>query len=322
MLLAGIGLAVLAHSTVQAFAPTTEEPAVVTSLDSHAYCSDGGAGRTCRQRSFEYTLRAVTSTGETLDMPGRYWFGSIGLPIRIIWSAAGDQVVAVRSPVGTVDLRTDARAIIRILLAGLAAGAGIWLGVRGGRRRPVLSTAALATGALIGAAYLFGPVFGAVPPEVAPSAMQGYADPPTSTRDWGRRMESIVGPGTEVTDGSKSTLTVTGPPRSGPPPGADLGLPGFDIVTIPIRSTPGQKTAGLGLDVGILPDVVLLGSGVGSPERVYVPDTEAAYSSGVLPKVFIHDDPPTHGFICFAVAPGFTPRYLVVPSAKVAIDLR
>jgi hypothetical protein len=78
----------------------------------------------------------------------------------------------------------------------------------------------------------------------------------------------------------------------------------------------------LKFDVGELPDVELLGGGVGSPERVYVADGDAAYSSGVLPKVFIHDDAPTHGYICFAVAPGFTPRYLVVPTAKVAIDLR
>jgi hypothetical protein len=320
MLLAGIGLGVLAHSTVQAFAPTTEEPAVVTSLDSHSYCS-GGRGR-CRDRVVVYTLRAVTSTGETLDLPGRYWFGSIGLPIRIVRSAAGDQVVVVRSPVGTVDVRTEARAIVMNLVAGLVAGTGLWLGVRRGRRRPLLPAAALATGALIGAAYMFGLVSGAVPPEVAPSAMQGYADPPTSTLDWGRRMDSIVGLGTEVTDRRKSTLTVTGPPQSGPPPGADLALPGFDIVTIPIRFTPGEPTTGLERHMGVLPDIELLGDGVGRSERVYVADWGAAHSSGVLPRVFFRDLAPARSYICFAVASGFTPRYLVVPEAKVAIDLR
>jgi hypothetical protein len=242
MLLAGIGFAVLAHSMVQALAPTTEEPAVVSSVDLHASCNSGGRG--CRSHSFEYALGAVTSTGETLEMPGRYSFGTVGLPIRIVRSAAGDQVVAFRSPVGTVDHRTEVGAIVRYLLAGLVVVAGLWLGARGGRRRPVLPAAALAAGALIGAAYLFGSVSGAVPPEAAPSAMQGYADPPTSTREWGLRIDSIVGPGSEVTDGWKSTLTVTGPPRLGPPPGADLALPGFDIVTIPFRSTPGRWSPG------------------------------------------------------------------------------
>jgi hypothetical protein len=110
---------------VQALAPTTEEPAVVSSLDVHAYCNGGGGRGPCRQHGFEYTLRAVTSTGETLEMPGQYSFGTVGLPIRIVRSAAGDRVVAVRSPVGTVDLRTEAGAIVRYLLAGLVVVTGL-----------------------------------------------------------------------------------------------------------------------------------------------------------------------------------------------------
>jgi hypothetical protein len=99
-----------------------------------------------------------------------------------------------------------------------------------------------------------------------------------------------------VTNGWNSTLTVTGPPRFGPPPGADLALPGFDIVTIPIRSTPGELVTRVKFEVGELPDVELLGGGVGSPERVYVTDWGRAYSSGVLPKVFIHGDAPARGY--------------------------
>jgi hypothetical protein len=176
--------------------------------------------------------------------------------------------------VGTVDLRTEVGAIVRYLFAGLVVVTGLWLGARGGRRRQVLPAAAFAAGALIGAAYLFGSVSGAVPPEAAPSAMQGYADPPTSTREWGLQIDSIVGPGSEVTDGWRSTLTVTGPPRLSAPPGADLALPGFDIVTIPFRSTPGEMVTRLKFDVGELPDVVLLGGGVPRQRRRVIPESD------------------------------------------------
>lgn len=133
--------------------------------------------------------------------------------------------MALRFPDGVIDWRTDVDAWVKCGSAGLFVLVGLPLGLRGRRRSPVPPSALLVVGVLLTGGFLFAPAAtsSAGPPDVAPSAMQGYADPltaPAVDPDLSsHRVQSIVGRGVEVpTD--KTNLTVVGPPLVGPPPRA------------------------------------------------------------------------------------------------------
>ena len=317
MAMAGAGAAMLVHGVAVLVAPTVESPTAVVSSVDHL-------GRTCYSRprhcDSAFRSQAVAPDGTLFDLPGQLEIAP-GRLLRVERSAVGGQIVVVRFPDGEHDLRTDTNALAKLGIAVVLLGVGVGLGLRRSRERPALLWGVFVLVALVAAAPQFAPAEprSADPPERPPSAMQGYGEPPTAPaadpRRPGLRVSTIVGRGVEA-PGSAAGLTVTGPVVSGPPPGAapDAGR-GFDLVSVPVRATragaDGPGTVGL-------PNVTLLGDGVGEAVWLYG-DRTCGAAPGLFPGRF---QAPREGYLCFAVAPGFVPRYLVLVNDDVAVDLR
>jgi hypothetical protein len=321
LVIAGAALLEPVEWVVRAGSGTTETRAVIAYTDI-----ERGDGYRGTDDNFEAV--AVTADGQAIDLAAASAGEAlaeqlaIGAPVIITRSVADGRVLQVRGPLTTVNVDNHlGMVIVRVLSIGFAA-AGIWLGVRRGPRRWLVSALAVSLGMLLCYGVFprqhdIGPYGGPIP-----DAMSRYADPPTAApaERFGRQVAAVVPIGTRVESAGDAThVTVTGPPEPGLPPGADPRVgAGFATLRVPLLAEPGPDSGLYGPGRDFLPNMDFIGEGLG---RVTALDEfpTCGGSPEAFPSRFAA---PHRGYVCFIVPDGFVPRYLVFFNDDVAVDLR
>ncbi|MBC6459182.1 hypothetical protein [Actinomadura sp. HBU206391] len=293
--------------TVEVIAPTTPENVVISQHGcSYDTCCDGHSTiGTC----------AFAADGQALDIADYNHIGLVvpgydGDPVVVHRSTVTGRVLKVWSTKESADLRV-AGGICTLVLYCLAAGLLLLLtlpvrarlGGERPRRRPVTVLAVLVLTAVpTGAWALRGPEIADARP--LPDSMGEYSQAgflPDKTRRIGQTVETEDG----------IAIQVTGPPTTRPPTGLPGRLNDFDLMIVPV-------TTRLTGDA-IRPDdygqyrVTLIGAGRGN--TVIVPDPPCATALRTFRGEVRAGTPPIRGRLCFAVPPGFRPRYLVIETS-------
>ncbi|MCO1656506.1 hypothetical protein [Pseudonocardia humida] len=317
LLLAGAALVLPVEWVVHAASPTADTRAVVVESSVERR---GSTGRV----SYIHNAVAVTADGAAIDLDaagsgaGALAELDLGAPVVITRSAADGRVLLVRAPQTVIDVENHWGAVVLRVGCLLVAGAALWLGWVA-PRAVVVAFALMPLGAALVLVVLPRQHdIGAYPYPVR-DAMQHYLDPPTATpSDPNRstfRVDAVVPIGTAVPTDLDTTVTVTGPPRTGLPAGADPGIDEvFSTVRIPVRVEPAPPARRARLPTVLL----LLGEGRGSTVRL---DQEPA-CAGAPDAVPDRHDGPREGYVCYAVPDDFEARYLVLRNDDVAVDLR
>jgi hypothetical protein len=200
------------------------------------------------------------------------------------------------------------------------AAAALWLG-RAAPRGRVAAVVLVPLGALLTLLVLPRDHDIGTYPYPGPDAMHNYLDPPTTTpRDPNSttfRVDEVVPIGTPAEAGIGAFVTVTGPPRTGLPAGADPEIDRwFTTVHIPLRAEPAPNARH---STHHLPtNMLLIGDGRGRTMRLDQ-DPACGGAPQAIPSPF---EGTREGYVCYAVPDDFRARYLVFRNDYLAVDLR
>jgi hypothetical protein len=289
----------ITRAVLATFGPVRSVPAVVTAAGPvRSFTPEGGI-------HLEYVVEARVDGGGTRRVGGGERFArqlSVGEPVVLRQARFTGQIIAVR----TVEryLRKQPHAghvawvVIGLVLIGavVAVPLGAWARWLWRSRDPaaIVGTVVVVTLVVV----------------ISPLLSGGTIDRPPLRDDVGMGVygilpEQTAGPGGTVEVGDFA-VEVTGPVHTGPPPGSPAWLGDFHVVVVPVR------VGFAGAADHVRPIVALIGPGPGRaypvpPPACGGPDPFADEAAGAA-----------GGAVCFAVPPGFQPRYLILSGASQA----